>query len=111
MAAFPVVPFYCKKEMATAIVVGTCVTLAALTARSVIKTIKLNNNLKSKFLKGGFENEMTVNEALKILETRDNKDEIKQRHRKIMLLNHPDRGGSAYLASKINEAKEMLDNK
>nr|CAG4650677.1 EOG090X0MNL [Sida crystallina] len=68
--------------------------------------------LGSKYYKGGFEPKMSKREASLILGVSQtaNKIRIKDAHKKIMLLNHPDRGGSPFLASKINEAKDFLDN-
>lgn len=38
-------------------------------------------------------------------------EKIKEAHRRVIVANHPDAGGSHYLASKINEAKDILTGK
>ena len=62
------------------------------------------------FYDGGFEDKMTRREAALILGVRENTaiQRIKESHRKVLLLNHPDRGGSPYVAAKINLAKDLL---
>lgn len=60
--------------------------------------------------RGGFEDDITNAEAAKILGIRESSgvDAVRKAHRKLMILNHPDAGGSTFLAGKINEAKDRL---
>mmetsp|Transcript_15424 Transcript_15424/g.46265 ORF Transcript_15424/g.46265 Transcript_15424/m.46265 type:complete len:119 (-) Transcript_15424:71-427(-) len=59
----------------------------------------------------GFESPMTRAEAKQILnltESNPHKDSVREVHRKLLMANHPDKGGSTFLATKINEAKEVM---
>ncbi|KAL7338849.1 hypothetical protein BJY59DRAFT_652560 [Rhodotorula toruloides] len=63
---------------------------------------------KEEWVKGGFQAKMDRKEAVQILGLRESHmtmTRLKDAHRRIMLANHPDRGGSPYIASKVNEAK------
>jgi curved DNA-binding protein CbpA len=53
---------------------------------------------------------MSRAEALAVLGLREGatEDDIRAAHRRLMKEFHPDRGGSDYLATKINQAKDVL---
>ena len=56
-----------------------------------------------RFYRGGFEDKMTRREAALILGVRESAtpERVRERHRKMLMLNHPDMGGSTFLAEKV----------
>ncbi|XP_039248219.1 mitochondrial import inner membrane translocase subunit TIM14-like [Styela clava] len=110
----------------TMIVVGLGIAGSALLARAAVRMAgpaarQMDETLKTlgkfdfenyKYYRGGFETKMTKREAALILGIgqSSNRNRVRECHRRIMLLNHPDKGGSPYLAAKINQAKDMLDH-
>lgn len=71
--------------------------------------------LRGRFNNTGFSDKMTENEALLVLGIEANeiskldRNLLRLRYRKLMVMNHPDKNGSQYISQKINEAKDVLE--
>ncbi|MEE6467440.1 hypothetical protein FKM82_007239 [Ascaphus truei] len=116
-----VIPF--SLQATTMIAAGLTIAVAGFAGRYALQAMKqMEPQVKQAFqtlpksafggyYRGGFEPKMTKREAALVLGVSPtaNKVKLREAHRRIMLLNHPDKGGSPYLASKINEAKDFLE--
>lgn len=72
--------------------------------------------LRQRYPRAGFDDKMTEREALLIMGiegddiVKFDRAMLKERYRKLMVMNHPDKNGSKYLAQKINQAKQVLED-
>lgn len=115
--------FSFKQESVVPLAIGVGVAATALTAKYALdawdvyqkrkeegKPLFGSTSFGASFYKGGFKDTMDRREAALILGLRESADKkrIQAHHRRLLRLNHPDTGGSTFLSTKINEAKDML---
>ncbi|UJR37203.1 hypothetical protein I4U23_029911 [Adineta vaga] len=109
--------------MSTPVIVGLSLAAVGITGRYFARHGKLltqyltktsaiiSEGLSTKYYKGGFDVKMTRREAGLILGVNPttSKTRLRDAYKRLIILNHPDRGGSPYIAAKINEAKEIFE--
>ncbi|CAI6004581.1 unnamed protein product [Closterium sp. NIES-65] len=107
--------FSSPSSQSSPFVAGVAVATAALAARYGIEAWQAFKARPAvprirRFYEGGFQPTMTRREAALILGIRESaaQEKVREAHRRVMTANHPDAGGSDLLASKINEAKDLL---
>lgn len=89
-------------RIATPIMIGAGLVTAGLIANLLLGSKGAGTPASGKWIKGGFNAKMDKKEAAQILglrETALTKAKVKEAHRRMMIANHPDRGGAPYLAS------------
>ncbi|KAL5709120.1 hypothetical protein ACHQM5_019842 [Ranunculus cassubicifolius] len=87
----------------TSLLSGATVAAAALGGKYLIRSFAgaFSGPGIRTFYKGGFEAVMTKREAA-------DAEKVKQAYKKVMMGNHPDAGGSPFIARKVNEARDLL---
>lgn len=92
-----------RQEIALPILIGAGLVGAGLMANVLLKPKSgIDGPSSSKWVKGGFNSKMDKKEAAQVLglrETALTRAKVKEAHRRMMIANHPDRGGAPYLAS------------
>lgn len=79
-------------------------------SKALRKNVLEKDIAADRYFAGGFEPTMTKKEAMLILNIKslDDVPTIKNNYKKLLMANHPDKGGSIYLAQKINQAKVVV---